>query len=181
MAVTSISVILTVCVLKLHHCGPHQKQVPGCIRWFVLKFLARVVNCQCHAPVNKKGRHWSNRKKVPRNSSNENAELCLRLVNECNMIKPSPVAEFRNKIHVNTTTMENNPDLRRLTVMEEILKYLKIMVAKRDDDDSEIEIVNEWRQVAQVIDRFLFWLFLMTTIVATMVMMVFIPLLISYQ
>ena len=27
MAVTSISVILTVCVLKLHHCGPHQVEV----------------------------------------------------------------------------------------------------------------------------------------------------------
>ena len=82
-----------------------------------------------------------------------------------------------------TMTMTNTDvaaDIKRLTVMEEILKYLKIMVAKRDEDDSENEIVNEWRHVAQVMDRFLFWLFLLTTVVATIVMMVIIPLL-RYQ
>ena len=74
----------------------------------------------------------------------------------------------------------SNPDIRRLTVMEEILKYLKIMVAKRDEDDQEAEIINEWQQVAMVMDRFLFWSFLGCTVVATVIMMVIIPVVRSY-
>ena len=109
----------------------------------------------------------------------ENADVCLRLVNECNPNKYSPVAQFRNasRNHVNmdhmmtdsryndsqkesvtnlTTTSLNddmNPEIRKLTVMEEILKYLKIMVNKHDEDDGETEIISEWQQVAQVMDH----------------------------
>ena len=213
MAVTSISVILTVCVLKLHHCGPHQTEVPRWLRFVMLKVIARIVRCQCAPLPSAAGRNRRNGKssKKANKLPHENAEICLRLVNECNLNKHSPVAEFRtatsnNKgppgVRINgqeatsgggvgvgggghmanmaTTTMDVTADLKRLTVMEEILKYLKIMVAKRDEDDSENEVINEWRHVAQVMDRFLFWLFLLTTVVATLVMMVIIPLL-RYQ
>ena len=54
------------------------------------------------------------------------------------------------------------------------------MVSKRDEDDYEVEIVNEWQQVAAVMDRVLFWFFLTTTVVATFVMMLFIPMIQSY-
>lgn len=211
MAVTSISVILTVCVLKLHHCGPHQAEVPRWLRFLMLKVVARIVRCQCTPlPSSRNRRSGKNTKKASK-LPHENAEICLRLVNECNLNKHSPVAEFRtgtgnNKgppgVRINgqdatshhggrntggmatttttTTSMDVTADIKRLTVMEEILKYLKIMVAKRDEDDTESEIINEWRHVAQVMDRFLFWLFLFTTVVATIVMMVIIPLL-RYQ
>ena len=191
MAVTSISVILTVFVLKLHHCGPHQAEVPRWMRYLVLKVLARIVRCQCSGLEDKKNKNRRNRKKKNNKlPPNENAEVCLRLVNEVNMNKHSPVAEFRSNTAnrngrqdtsptgMNTTSLTFDPsvDLKRLTVMEEILKYLKIMVAKRDEDDSENEVINEWRQVAAVMDRFFFWFFLLTTMAATLVMMVFIPL-----
>ena len=73
-----------------------------------------------------------------------------------------------------------SPDVRRLTIMEEILKYLKIMVAKRDEDDLETDIINEWQQVAMVMDRFLFWTFFGCTVITTVVMMVIIPVVRSY-
>ena len=76
-----------------------------------------------------------------------------------------------------TTNLDSvSTDLKRLSVMEEILKYLKVIVAKRDEDDTENEVINEWRQVAAVVDRFFFWLFLFTTMVATVVIMILIPL-----
>lgn len=195
MAVTSVSVILTVCVLKLHHCGPHQKEVPPWIRFVVLKVMGQAFNCQCRnlaprrirKPNKMKDKH---RKKI----KHENAEVCLRLVHECNINKHSPVAEFRmnstskpinrqdslNDLSANTN-VDERPEFKRLSAMEEILKYLKVMVAKRDEDDMENEIVNEWRQVAAVMDRVLFWMFLITTTVATIVMMVLIPLLRVYD
>ncbi len=195
----------------------------------VLNFMARAIRCQCFASHKLHGRGGARKRRKSKHADRleqENAEVCLRLVNECHMNKRSPVAEFRaNKINVGNnvgvgvthhhgsgrhancnpgpqyhsashhgnlseymttslidanTTSTSNADVRRLTVMEEILKYLKIMVAKRDEDDQENEIINEWQQVAMVMDRFLFWTFLMCTVVATLIMMVIIPVVRSY-
>ena len=179
----------------------------------VLNFMARMLRCQCCGPPQQQTRKKRKKSKQAQRLSQENAEVCLRLVNECHMNKRSPVAEFRaNKINIGNNTAHNgrhgncnpgheyishgndcgleysttslieasNPDIRRLTVMEEILKYLKIMVAKRDEDDQEAEIINEWQQVAMVMDRFLFWSFLGCTVVATVIMMVIIPVVRSY-
>lgn len=186
----------------------------------VLNFMARMLHCQCTGGSPKEHSHKKRKKsKQAQRLAQENAEVCLRLVNECQMNKRSPVAEFRaNKINIGNNTPHNgrhgncnpgheyivhgnsdyhteytttmttslidnttaNPDVRRLTVMEEILKYLKIMVAKRDEDDQEAEIINEWQQVAMVMDRFLFWTFLGCTVIATVIMMVIIPVVRSY-
>ena len=178
MAVTSISVILTVGVLKLHHCGPHQTPVPHWMRYLIIKKLGRFLRCQCMSSKktsNKSG--GSKRSKAHRDSklSRENADVCLRLVNDVNQLnKYSPVAEYRGSVgeyrgsvgeyrgpaggshrsinssrrpeplhsdsrQTTTSSMPNTnmdlsvlgSDIKRLGVMEEILKYLKIMVAKR--------------------------------------------------
>ena len=195
MAVTSVSVILTVFVLKLHHCGPHQAEVPTWVRLLVLKYLARFVRCQClpaRKRTSKSRLHKDERQKGVRNSPSENAEICLRLVNEVNQLNRSPMfGSFRRQEPARTLDREDdsveqlNPpplsmssigaEFKRLALMEEILKYLRVIVAKRDDDDSENEVVSEWRQVAQVMDRVLFYLFLFVTGTATVVVLVFIP------
>lgn len=66
-------------------------------------------------------------------------------------------------------------DFQELSVLREILRYVQILVSKRDQDDEEVDMMNEWRQVAQVMDRFFFLLFLTFTLTITLVMMVFIP------
>jgi hypothetical protein len=51
MAVASVSVILTVLVMKLHHCAPQQKRVPKWVRIVVLRILAKLVRCDCTSGV----------------------------------------------------------------------------------------------------------------------------------
>ncbi|KAK3098547.1 hypothetical protein FSP39_020530 [Pinctada imbricata] len=51
MASASVSVVLTVLVLKLHHCSPKQTRVPGIIRVAVLGILAKLVRCSCKGGV----------------------------------------------------------------------------------------------------------------------------------
>ena len=206
MAVTSISVILTVFVLKLHHCGPRQAEVPSWLRFLALRCMATLVTCRPVSNANRNNKQRRNRKMGSKAKTNgDNAEVCLRLVSEYGHRKHSPVAEFRNSSHkphvkqegyndISTTNLSSDlnhqnhqtidpgssltpNDLRRLKVMEEILRYLKIMVAKRDEDDNQAELVTEWQQVAAILDRFLFWFFLLTTIVSTVVMMVIVPML----
>ncbi len=193
------------------------------MKYVVLNVMARCLNCQCSVKYRAKQGKKRRKSKQANRLAHENAEVCLRLVNECHLKKQSPVAEFRanrlnqcnnlnhNNKHADQNThkppsdiyrqdnfrahgesftdishntsfmdMSSTQDLRRLTVMEEILKYLKIMVAKRDEDDAENDVINEWQQVAMVMDRFLFWFFLSVTIFATMIMMVIIPIVRSY-
>jgi hypothetical protein len=141
-----------------------------------------VVNCKC-APSSRKCRRKVKQKR------NESAEVCLRLVNEVALNKHSPVVDYKSNKNINepdsigltdlssstNTNVLEGTDVKRLRLMEEILKYLKMMVSKRDEEDDENEVVNEWRHVAQVMDRFLFWTFLSTTTAATVFMMVVVP------
>ena len=204
MAMTSISVILTVGVLKLHHSGPHQTRVPPWMRTLILHGLASLVHCRWRA-------HKPKSKFVCTKEARDGADMCLRLVNEVTNGRRSPVfssparpapytpttapsnkhePRFHHNAlgdhgHVEDSAVSNKRatprqtdianDIRRLNVMEEILRYLQIMVTKKDADDAEMDIMTEWRQVAKVIDRFLFLLFLTVTLSATVIIMVLIP------
>ncbi|CAD5125815.1 unnamed protein product [Dimorphilus gyrociliatus] len=167
MAVTSISVILTVAVLKLHHCGPKQRPVPEWVRTFVLYRLARLLGCKCDTTC-----CYSDRKRKPKRPRNENADVCLRLMNES---RTSPVAELRS-VRQKNAEIPNGDAMKRIGLLEDILKYLQILVAKRDEDDEEEELINEWQAVAHICDKLLFILFLTCTILVTLLLMIFIPL-----
>lgn len=229
MAITSISIILTVWVLALHHCGPHQSAVPRWARRYVLGFLARIVGFrpssggQCREKRSRLSRKI--RRKRPENppvGKTDNVDRFLDLVREI-----SAENETVEKSE-NTTTINNekkakkgintaNPGvpsyqvgggnniamaslrrldngvgpclqqqddgslsmfeltIKRLLIMEETLGYLKFLVAKSASDDRQSEITNEWRNVACVVDRCLFRVFLLVTAVSTFLMMVFVP------
>lgn len=59
---------------------------------------------------------------------------------------------------------------------EEVLKTLQVLISRQELDDECEEIANEWRQVAQVIDRLLFWIFLFATVLLTLALLIIIPL-----
>jgi len=183
-------------------------RVPHWMSWLVLKHMSRLVRCRRGFRSSRERTKQRHQPKNRNNSSltDDAAEVCLRLVNETHVIRQSPVAELRSAKQLGSryaTSNSNNlrqrelfttdvgspsastvemsaVDVKRLAVMEEILKYLKIMVAKQDDEDEVNSVVEEWREVAVVVDRFLFWVFLTITSVTTLVMIVFIPLFASY-
>ena len=187
MSVTSFSVILTVIVLKLHHCGPHQVPVPALLRCLVLKWLARIVRCNCHTKPHTRPsppKRWAHNSRV----YDESSDVSLRLVNDCNSRQHSPIAEIRavNRFrpaepHMNNTSYSRDyfreiKEQKDTVIMEEILRCLRILVSKRDEDDNEADVVNEWRQVALVLDRFLFCVFMISTLISTFIVMVVYPL-----
>lgn len=189
MALTSISVILTVFVLKLHHCEPHQRALPTWVRCCVIEKLGAVVKCEYQ--VKRKKRRKNNRK----NGGTHSAEVNVRLMNEVhhhhsdvisnsNMANHEMVTSSTTRTFDTTMTspLSDHPalnecvvNMRRLRVLEDILRQLKIMVDKREEDDMEDDVMNEWRQVAQIVDRTLFIFFLSCTIFTTLILMVIIP------
>lgn len=69
------------------------------------------------------------------------------------------------------------PVIGRSQLHEEVLKTLQVLISRQELDDECEEIANEWRQVAQVIDRLLFWVFLLATVLITLLLLIIIPLL----
>lgn len=64
----------------------------------------------------------------------------------------------------------------RSALQREVLKTLQMLISRQELDDECEGIANEWRQVAQVIDRLLFWVFLVATVGVTLVLLILLPL-----
>ena len=58
---------------------------------------------------------------------------------------------------------------------EEILNSLKRILEKHEKEDRDYEVVQEWRRVAQCVDRILFFIFLIATLTSTIGILVIAP------
>ncbi len=63
----------------------------------------------------------------------------------------------------------------RNVTYDKISKHLKILISKHDSEDEYQDIINEWRLVAHIMDRFLFWLFLIGSFLSSLTILVFKP------
>lgn len=60
-------------------------------------------------------------------------------------------------------------------VYDRLSSQLKILVSKNETEDDFQDIVNEWRLVAHVMDRLLFWLFLIGSLISSISILVLKP------
>lgn len=67
-------------------------------------------------------------------------------------------------------------DVRKLAIMEEMVRTLRVIVDKREEEERRQRVAGEWRQVASVVDTMLFWVFFISTVVITLIMIVIVPL-----
>jgi len=58
---------------------------------------------------------------------------------------------------------------------DKITNSLKLLVEKQDLEERHQDIVNEWRFVALIMDRFLFWLFLFAAVFSSIIILVVMP------
>lgn len=209
MAVASVSVILTVVVLKLHHCSPNQKKIPRWVRHYILGYLARFVRCSC---VPTKCKIPFMRKRASIETDIDMKEFQTKLLRQMESmtlkngnnrlnseniskhhvsvsVKNSSVNDLNNSkmnLDIKDFSVSNRSSMveediaairrdRSLAAMEDILKYLKVLVVKSDAEDAVHEIVDEWKQVALVIDRLFFWMFLFITIMSSVTILVIAP------
>uniref|UniRef100_A0A131YGP4 Nicotinic acetylcholine receptor, invertebrate n=1 Tax=Rhipicephalus appendiculatus TaxID=34631 RepID=A0A131YGP4_RHIAP len=218
MAITSISVVMTVIVLNFHYRGPSRKEVPAWLRRLLLD-------------KSPSGRGWfsrpARRKTVGDNhvhfydlpsrtaAAKDRSDLdddgdggrrpaaddTFRLVVDSVVIggedrytrgeyaehsasneSPSPV------IHGDMSRNNASGTARHRRcrggaasggstkrVQEEVLRTLRYLLEKQQREEHLTRTVNEWRQMALVIDRTLFWFFLVITAVSSICFLVVIP------
>jgi hypothetical protein len=133
---------------------------------------------QMEAVTQKNGNNCLNSESVSRNHV-VNSNMRNPSINDVNTSKMN--LDLRDYSVSNRSSMveeESSVNLRRdksMTTMEEILKYLKILVVKSDAEDAEKDVEDEWKQVALVVDRLFFWTFMLITIFSTVIILVIVP------
>lgn len=60
-------------------------------------------------------------------------------------------------------------------VQDEVLRTLRYLLEKQEREERLTRTVNEWRQIALIIDRALFWFFLVITAASSFCFLVVIP------
>ena len=210
MAMTSLSIVLTVFVLQLHHVGPHQKAVPGWIKQIVIRYIARILCMRSHIA--------SYYGCTLEEAEAKRNEMCLtsfidnmdyKDLNNCNgrltqnhlytgMPGSSHVVDNKyeripynpHQAHQYARTYQLGPNVpspgpgghtsrgggnNGALSYDKISNHLKILVSKYDNEDEYQDIMNEWRLVAHIMDRFLFWLFLIGSVLSSVSILVFQP------
>lgn len=180
---TSLSIVLTVFVLQLHHVGPNQKRVPRWIRKIVIGVIARILCMRSHIesyygykpdeePLHK--RHHQRHHKF----SKDDVNLTTFVDNRDNFKDSN--CNGRLNVNINRgggvgSSYGHEVGTCQSVSYEKISNHLKILVSGHGTDDDLQDIINEWRLVAHIMDRFLFWLFLIGAILSSVTILVLKP------
>ena len=185
MAMTSLSIVLTVFVLQLHHVGPNQKRVPRWVKRIVIDVIARVIcmRAHVHAHYGTKVRATKHRAlRVPTSDGRE--EVCLTSFVDHSMdyTKDSNNCNGRlgqSPLHMPAGHVPPPPpdflEADQGLSYERLSRHLKILVSQHEGEDQHQDVINEWRLVAGIMDRFLFWLFLIGSVMSSLCILVFKP------
>ncbi len=203
MAMTSLSIVLTVFVLQLHHVGPSTKPVPRWIRVVVISTISRII-CMRSSNTNYYQYDKREREELTRSGSLRRSGSFRSSIRERAGRNQGPMTGARRRTdEICLTSFIDNLDMLKDTncngrlgqsdpmypssmdtaaeaesrnvTYDKISKHLKILVSKHDSEDEYQDIINEWRLVAHIMDRFLFWLFLIGSFLSSMSILVFKP------
>ncbi|KAL3865419.1 hypothetical protein ACJMK2_042809 [Sinanodonta woodiana] len=161
MGMTSLSIILTVFVLQLHHVGPHQRGVP---RWLRILSYDIMSNLLCMRPKVNPFMFTYNRVRRDEMTMSSFADTYVDNVSNCN-----------GAVTQSNQHMQHEKILDIDETQEKITNHLKHLVSKQDYEEHHQDIVNEWRFVATIMDRFLFWIFLLASVLSSIVILVIVP------
>lgn len=64
---------------------------------------------------------------------------------------------------------------QRFHTSEKILRALNKIVERYEREDSEEQVMHEWRQLAVIMDKILFWIFLLGTLSSTVIVLILAP------
>lgn len=148
MAVTTLSMVLTVLVLNLH--AITDRPVPRCLNIIFLKILAKLF-CVC-SPLDFKQEknNISHKRQLHRISSPIKA-----LRDECDVTDEQvPIISLNGCASSSSANTEK----------ETSFIYVRRPEAKAEADTEEEDYTKEWHALAEVVDRLFFWTFLITII-----------------
>lgn len=171
MLMTSISVVMTVMVLNFHHRGPFDRPVPEWIRVLVLQKLRSFLKMHLQYPLNNNGAMLVSNGLVRKLSTKKARGLVSDNRFE-EQFFPLQETDFISADGRSTTTRKSR---RSIDMQTRLYRTLQALLKRQEADAVCQMLASEWREVARVIDRLLFWIFLICTVIITIVLLVIIP------
>ena len=150
MAITTLSMVLTVCILNLHHIT--DKPVPLCLQTIVFRHIARLLCMHKHTRMPRSDAQACASRK--RQLSRFMAPQLLRNVN--GVASDEDVCDAKNTHFRRQLSLESDDDVSD--------------TEESDKKAREERFAREWRQVAEVMDRLFFWFFFLSIVVSTLVL-----------
>ena len=181
MAITTLSMVLTVFVLNLHHIT--DRPVPGWLKKFVLVFLAKMM-CMCHydqyaIAYEEEKTETKNKYRVMPNKSlgkvigsqigllngtvGQSKEQTKQLLRKS---RPTPSAmESQHGTSAGAATQFGNQFSPPHALVDDNEARQKSAGKKMEEEWS-----RDWKHVAEVMDRLFFWLFLSAIVITTLLL-----------
>ncbi|CAL1530224.1 unnamed protein product [Lymnaea stagnalis] len=185
MGITSMSVMLAVLVSNISHGGRHETPVPKVLRGFTIvlgKIMCRRLNyvktLSGDVRVLSSGPTRSRRTiyRVSNGNHVSSDSGCGLLDYE---LGESPSSSENIHRHPTRVTSPSNDRRKggppKEDDIETILSLLKKVLLKEHEKDANEELKLQWEEVAQVLDKFLFYIFLTLTVSATVLTLVVMP------
>ncbi len=144
MGITTVSVLTAILVAYLHH-KDGSKRAPRWLRVFTFRILANML-CMCRSVPMKDQEVHDNGAKNARNPSRATDVVT--------------VEEIRKGIP--EKVLDHVPASAELRSIMENLEYLTDKVRKQE---AEEKVIDEWRALAMIFDRLMFWASLLVLVV----------------
>lgn len=175
MAMSGMSVVFSVLVLNIHHKGVLSKYPPRILKC-VTRVFARVLCMKVQLD------DTANPGSVRRNTYTPVNYTCKSHDNESllynDMQRHTPIhVDLQGSDAIDDVMNQNMPQnvSGKSNFDMEILNYFTQVMASHEQSLVEKQIIHEWREIARVMDKAFFWLFLLVTISSTIVILVISP------
>ncbi|KAH9518333.1 Acetylcholine receptor subunit alpha-type acr-16 [Bulinus truncatus] len=186
MGITSVSVMLAVLISNISHGGRYETPVPKFLR--VLTIVLSKIMCRKLNFI----KTLSGTVRPPSTTTVRSSRTIYRVSNGnhvssdsgCGLLEfelgesPSSADSIHRNLNARMTSQAN--DKRKLGQskdddIETILMLLKKVLLKEQEKDVNEEIKLQWEEAAQVLDKFLFYIFLLLTLTASIVTLIIMP------
>ncbi|KAK2163528.1 hypothetical protein LSH36_78g04013 [Paralvinella palmiformis] len=172
MAITTLSMVLTVFVLNLHHVT--DRPVPRWAKKLVLVYLARLMcMCQFESKIIREEEEIQERKNKYRVTPNSLGKAIgsqiglLASLNGTLGVKSSPAGRPRDR---KQSTDGGFLDKHEVNYRSRYTYGQEENSDRIDPKRLEEEWTREWRHLAEVVDRLFFWLFLSAIVITTLLL-----------
>lgn len=178
MAMSGLSVVFSVFVLNIHHKGTFSKGPPICLKRMA-RFLSRVF-CMKIKFYEDLVNHNININYSPGNFSYKSCDnealihLDKRQQHKLHVDIGEVHSDALNDV-MNQNINVTSPTSPRTSIDREILNYFHQIMCSHEKTVSEKRSIHEWQEIARVMDKFFFWLFLSITSISTFVLLVISP------
>ena len=171
MSLTSFSIMLTICILQIHHVGPRQRRMPAWLRTFAFEHLARFLCMRSivHNFLKEVRIEDAFAKFFPRPATNFSTPdiMCsyvMELAQRTSAQNQTRNGSFNGSTHKAKSELEN-------MITDQMKKTAKF----RRQKEEQTYIGDEWRLLAIILDRLFFWVYSVITLISTIGILVIMP------